>query len=38
MSTNTLKDILQWYYKVRLRKVIQNYLGNVLTSKKLKHL
>lgn len=34
MFTNTLKDILQWYYNVRLREVIQNYLGNVLTSKK----
>jgi hypothetical protein len=34
MFTNALKDILKWYYNVRLREVIQNYLGNVLTSKK----
>ena len=33
MPTNTLKDILQWYYNVRLRKVIQNYLDNVLPKK-----
>jgi hypothetical protein len=34
MSTNALKDILQWYYNVRIRKVIQKYLGSVLASKK----